>query len=145
MLLFRWSRSPTSKSSWPFNDPLVNVTKTPITISIIVTFIFHNFIRFPYKFEVLILLFNFFQFYTLVNRFRKVYNLQVLIFFCWSILYVVFWPRLGDLFVCQIPIRGWMCHSPWQLLACVYTICSYCQIKISCKSSSGSPCPPSCA
>ena len=34
---------PTSKSSRPFNNPLVTVPKTPITIGIIVTFMFHSF------------------------------------------------------------------------------------------------------
>ena len=34
---------PTSKSTSPFNNPLVAVPKAPITIAIIVTFIFHSF------------------------------------------------------------------------------------------------------
>ena len=34
---------PTSKSSRPFNNPLFTVPKAPITIVIIVTFIFHSF------------------------------------------------------------------------------------------------------
>ena len=33
----------TSKSSGPFNNPLVTVPKAPITIGIIVAFIFHSF------------------------------------------------------------------------------------------------------
>ena len=37
------TRSPTSKSSRPFNNPLVTVPKAPITIGIIVTFIFNSF------------------------------------------------------------------------------------------------------
>ena len=37
------TRSPTSKSSRPFNNPLVIVPKAPITIGIIVTFMFHSF------------------------------------------------------------------------------------------------------
>ena len=37
------TRSPTSKSSSPFNNPLVTVLKAPITIGIIVTFMFHSF------------------------------------------------------------------------------------------------------
>ena len=37
------TRPPTFKSSSPFNNPLVSVPKTPITIGIIVTFIFHSF------------------------------------------------------------------------------------------------------
>ena len=37
------TRPPSSKSSSPFDNPLVTVPKAPITISIIVTFIFHSF------------------------------------------------------------------------------------------------------
>ena len=37
------TRLPTSKSSRPFNNPLVTVPKAPITIGIIVTFMFHSF------------------------------------------------------------------------------------------------------
>ena len=37
------TRLPTSKSSRLFNNPLVTVPKAPITIGIIVTFIFHSF------------------------------------------------------------------------------------------------------
>ena len=37
------TRSPTSKSSRPFNNPLVTVPKAPITIGVIVTFLFHSF------------------------------------------------------------------------------------------------------
>ena len=37
------TRPPTSKSSWPFNNTLVTVPKAPITIGIIVTFMFHSF------------------------------------------------------------------------------------------------------
>ena len=36
-------RPPTSKSSRPFNNPLVTVPEAPITIGIIVTFMFHSF------------------------------------------------------------------------------------------------------
>ena len=37
------TRLPTSKSSRPFNNPLVTVPKAPITIGIIVTCMFHSF------------------------------------------------------------------------------------------------------
>ena len=40
------TRPPTSKSSRPFNNPLVIVPKAPITIGTIVTFIFHSFFNF---------------------------------------------------------------------------------------------------
>ena len=41
-----YTRPSTSKSSSPFNNPLVTVPKVPITIGIIVTFMFHNFFNF---------------------------------------------------------------------------------------------------
>ena len=37
------TRPPTSKSSRPYNNPLVIVPKAPITIGTIVTFMFHSF------------------------------------------------------------------------------------------------------
>ena len=37
------TRTPTSKSPRPFNNPLVIVPKAPITIGTIVTFMFHSF------------------------------------------------------------------------------------------------------
>ena len=37
------TRLPTSKSSRPFNNPLVTVPRAPITIGTIVTFMFHSF------------------------------------------------------------------------------------------------------
>ena len=68
------TRSPTSKASSPFNNPLVTVPKAPITIGIIVTFMFHSIFQFPSKVEVLILLYTFFQFYSVVSRDSKVDN-----------------------------------------------------------------------
>ena len=67
------STSPsTSKSSSPFCNPLVTVPNAPITIGIIVTCMFHSFFQFSSKVEVLILLFTFFQFYSVVSRDSKV-------------------------------------------------------------------------
>ena len=63
---------PTYKCSSPFSNPLVTVPNAPITIGIIVTGMFHNFFQFPSKVEVLILLFTFFQFYSVVSRDSKV-------------------------------------------------------------------------
>ena len=74
------TRPSTSKSSSPFNNPLVTVTKAPITIGIIVTFMF-QFFQFPSKVEVLILLFTFFQFYSVVSRDNKVVNFVNSFFF----------------------------------------------------------------
>ena len=61
------TRPPTSRS---FNNPLVTVPKAPITIGMIVTFMFHSFWGFFFQF----LLFTFFQFYSVVNWDSKVHN-----------------------------------------------------------------------
>ena len=77
-------RPPTSKSSRPFNNPLVTVPKAPVTIGIIVTFMFHSFFFFQFsiKVEVFISLFTFYQFYFMVSRDSKVDNFaNVLLFF----------------------------------------------------------------
>ena len=49
--------------------------KAPITIGMIVTFMFHRFFQFSSKVEVLISLFTFFQFYSVVCWDSKVDNL----------------------------------------------------------------------
>ena len=67
-------RPPTSMSSMPFNNPLVIVPNAPITISTIVTFMFHSFFQFSSKVEVLILLFTLLQIYSVVRRDSKVNN-----------------------------------------------------------------------
>ena len=67
-----YTRSPTSKSSSPFNNPLVTVLKVRITMGIIVTFMFRSFFQFPCKVEVLILLSTFFQFHSVVDQDSKV-------------------------------------------------------------------------
>ena len=56
------TRPPTSKSSRPFNTPLVTVPKAPITIGIIVTFMCHSFFQFPSKVVVLIFFSHSFSF-----------------------------------------------------------------------------------
>ena len=58
---------PTSKASSPFNNPSVTVPIAPITIGMIVTFMFHSF------FEVFIL-FTFNQFYSVVSWDSKVHK-----------------------------------------------------------------------
>ena len=85
-----------SKSSSPFINPFVTVPRAPIIIDINVTFIFHRFFPFPCKIEVFILLFIFFQFYSVISRDSKVHNLACSFFFV-----LVVWPRLSDPFVSE--------------------------------------------
>ena len=75
------TRPPISKSSRPFNNPLVAVPKAPIKIGIIVTFMLYSFFQFSCRVDVLISLFTFFQFYSMVCRDSKVDNFADFLFF----------------------------------------------------------------
>ena len=105
-----------------------------------------QFFPFPSKVEVL-LLFIFFQFYSVVSWDSKVRNSVSSLFCCccccWLLEGLVVWPTLSDSFVPQ-NLRG-VCvsHFPEQMLGCAYTIYSYDQISIPCTVPNGSPCPPS--
>ena len=79
------TRPPTSKSSRPFNNPLVTVSKAPI---IIVTLMFHSLFQFPSTVKVFILLFTFFQFYSVVSRDRKVDNFADFLFFSFLLIII---------------------------------------------------------
>ena len=119
------TRPPTSKSSSPFSNPLVTVQKAPITISIIVTFMFHSFFNprarsrylsfFSYSFSIILW----------SAGTAKSTILQILFFCCWLLLGLVFWLRFGDLSVCQSPIGVYVCCFLGQVLGCAYTICWY--------------------
>ena len=69
------------KSSSPFINLSVTVSRAPITVGITVTFISHRFFPFPSKIEVFILLFTFFQFYSVVSWDSKVHNIASSLFF----------------------------------------------------------------
>ena len=88
------TRPPNSKSSSPFDNLLVTVTKVPITIGITVTCMFHSFFQFPSKIEVLILLFTFFQFYSVVSRDNKVDNFAIYFFF---VLFIIRFGLLAEI------------------------------------------------
>ena len=92
---------PTSKPSRPFNNPLVILPNAPITIATIVTLMFHSFFNYLSRSRYL-------SFFSLSFRFilwsagtAKPTILQILFFCCcWLLWGLVFWPRLGDPFVC---------------------------------------------
>ena len=63
-----------SKSSSRCNNPLVTVKRAPITIGIIVIFMFLSFSNPWQGWCEFIFLFVFFQFYSVVNRDNKVHN-----------------------------------------------------------------------
>ena len=121
------TRLPTFKSSSPFSNPFVTVPNTPITIGIIVTCMFHslfnslassrNFSFFSYSFGFILWPAGTAK--STIFRFSS---------FCWLLLVLVFWPRLGDPCACQSPIGVYVCHFLGQVLGCAYTICLYGQI-----------------
>ena len=57
------TRSPTSKSSRPFNNPLLTVPKAPIPIGIIVTFMFHSFFNSQARSRYLSLFYYYYYYY----------------------------------------------------------------------------------
>ena len=103
-----------SKSSSPFNNPLVTVPIALIVIGIIVTFMFHIFFffvfQFPSKVEVLVLLFILFWFYSIVSRSSKVNNFASSLFFFFVNYYKV-WSSGRDWVIClfvKVPLE-FMC------------------------------------
>ena len=77
------TRSPTSKSSRPFNNPLVTVPKAPITIGIIVTFMFHSFFNSLARSRYLSLFSHSFSFILWSAGTARSTILQILFFFSW--------------------------------------------------------------
>ena len=124
-----------SKSSSPCTNPLETIPRAPITIDIIITFMFHSFSIPQQGVKVLIPLFTLFNF-TLQQRpqFCK-FSL-----FCRLLWDLVIWSRFGDLFVSQNLTGVCASHFPGQILGCAYG-CSYGQTSTSCTIPSGSPCP----
>ena len=121
-----------SKSSSPFISHLMTVPSVPITISIIVTFMFHS----PSTFHFLsILLWS-------AGTAKSIIQQARLFLFFFS-LGVVVWRRLGDPFISQNPWEVCESHSPGRILGCIYTTCSHGQISISGTIPSGLPSPPS--
>ena len=99
-----------------FPSPPVIITKAPITIGIIVTFMFHIFFQFSSKVEVFIFLFTFFQFYSAISRESKVDNFANSLFLLliimsgllvkirWSVCYYL---PLFDFFIPALVIFNW--------------------------------------
>ena len=98
------TRPPGSKFFSPFNNPLVIVPKAPITINIIVTFMFQSFFTSPARSKYL----SFFSLSFSFSLWSKKFTILQVHFFCRLLLGLVFWPRLGEPFICQSPIE-FMC------------------------------------
>ena len=134
------TRTPTSKSSSPFSNPLLTIPNAPITIGIIVICMFYSFFNSLAISRYLSFFIHSFSFILWSTGTAKSTMLQVLFFCCWLLLGLVVWPRLGGPCVCQSLIGVYACYFLGKVLACAYTVCSYGQIKMSCSFSSGSPC-----
>ena len=109
------TRPPTSKSSSPFSNPLVTVPNALITVGIIVTCMFHSIFQFPSKVEVLILLFTFFQFYSVVSRDSKIdYFASSLFFFLFFFFFFLIIIK-SDL-LAEIRWSVCMFKVPWEFM-----------------------------
>ena len=87
----------------------VTVPSAPITIGIIVTFLFHNFFNSLAR-SWYLSFYPSFRFLSILRcsqqspQFGKFYSFFIfyfLFFCCWLLLGLVVWPRLGDLFISQ--------------------------------------------
>ena len=114
-------RPPASKSSRPFNNPLVIVPKAPITIGTIVTFMFHNFFNSLARSRYLSFFSHSFRFILWSAGTAKSTILKMLFFLL--IILSLAWPWLGDTFVCYSPIVVYVCHFLGHVLGYAYTIC----------------------
>ena len=86
LVLMVSAHSVISMSSCPCTNNFETVLRAPTTISITNTFRFHSFFQFPSKVHILILLFSFSQFYSVVSRNNKFYNSD-----CSPFLYLFFY------------------------------------------------------
>ena len=115
------TRRPNSKSSRSFNNLFVIVPKAPHTIGTIVTFMFHSVFNSLSRSRNLSFFSHSFGFILWSAGRAKSKILQILFFFCWSLLGLLFWTRLGDLCVCQNPIGVYVCHfSRTGVGLCIY-------------------------
>ena len=137
------TRPPISKSSRPFNNPLVIVPNKTITIGTTVTFMLHSFFNSLARSRYLSFFSLSFRFILWSARTAKSTILQILFF----LLIIIRSGLLAGISwsVCMLKSLGvYACYFLGQVLGCAYTICLYSQIEISCTFPSGSPCQPSC-
>ena len=109
------TRPANSKSASLFNNPFVTVPKVPIKVGIIVTFMSHSFFHSLARSKYL----SFFHILSVlfcgqpVQQSRQFCKLS---FFCWFLLGLGVWSRLGDPSVCQSPKGVYVRHSLGQML-----------------------------
>ena len=136
------TRPPTFKSSSLFNNPLVTVPKAPITIGIIVTFMFHRFFNSLTRSRYLSFFSLSFSFILWSAGTAKSTILQILFFF--FLLIIIRSGFLSEIWwsvVCQKSQRSFcVSFSRSDAGFCIYHFL-YDQIKIPGTSSRGSPSP----
>ena len=95
------TRPPTSKSSSPFSNPLVTVPKAPVTIGIIVTFMFHSFFfNFLARSRYLSFFSHSFRFILWSAGTAKTTILKILFFFFFVDCYKVWFSGLDIYYYC---------------------------------------------
>ena len=99
------TRSLISKSSSSFINPLVTVQRAPITISINITFIFQSFFSIPLQGQGIYPSFHFLSLLLCGQPGQQSQQFCKFSIFCWLLLGLFIWPRLGILFVCRNPKR----------------------------------------
>ena len=113
-----------SKSFSPSTNPLVTVPSIPITIAIIVTFMFHSFYSSLARSRYLSLFLHYFSFTLWSAGTAKTIIRQVL-FFRWLSIGLVVWPRLGDPFVYQNPTEFCVSFSRTDSGLCIHHLSVY--------------------
>ena len=116
------TRPPISKSSRPFNNPLVIVPKASITIGTIVTFMFHGFFNSLARSRYLSFFSHSFRFILWSAGTAKLTILRILFF----LLIIIRSGLLAGIrwSVCMLKSHRSLCVSfLGQVLGCAYTIC----------------------
>ena len=104
------TRPPTSMSSSPFSNPLVTVPKAPITIGIIIIFMFHSFFNSLARLRYLSIFSYFFCFILWSAGTGKSAVLQILFFF---LMIIIRFGLLAEIrwSVCTSKSHGSLCVS----------------------------------
>ena len=128
------------KFSSLFINRLTTVTRAPITIGITITFMFYSFF-FNSPARSRYLSFRFLSILLCGRAAQQIPQFGKFFFSCWLLLGLVVLSKLSNPFVSQNTKGVYVCHSPGQIVRCLYTICLYRQISISCQIPCWSPCP----
>ena len=101
------TRPPTYKSSSPIGNPLVTVPKAPITIDIIVTFMFHSFIFNSLARSRYFSFFSHFFSFILWSAGKAKSTILQILFFCWLLLSLLLLLLLASSWRCLIDKPLW--------------------------------------